>query len=115
MTGFIAKAKIFGTDNWKEGQIIGSNVIMCTCKKDPVIKQHNYWYIDAPAYYINPETVCWKCPETPYFEHDVLKVTDEFEEDNWVTIPNLIEMDYKIEVMGNLIDGHDLLKQENNE
>ena len=133
MTEFIAKAKIFGTDNWKEGQIIGSNVIMCTCKKEPAIKQHSFWYIDAPAYYINPETVCWKCPETPYFEKDIIKVTDEFEEDvigdvffhdgaflfaleedRWITIPNLMEMGYKITLLGNTIDNPELIEDESN-
>jgi hypothetical protein len=121
MTEFIAQAKRKDNGEWIEGAVIKFKGDCEVC---------DYSSIDCSRYDVNPETVRYKCPKTPYFEHDVLKVVDDLgeeviaeilffqgaflfpiEEDELITIPNLIECGYNISLLGNSIDTPELLEQ----
>ena len=138
MTEFVARAKDINK-NWIYGTAYKHvNRQPCPIGDKIVEKDISYyiiksgfadWNMPTPidCIEVHKGTVCWQCPETHYFEKDIIKVTDEFEEDvigdvffhdgaflfaleedRWITIPNLMEMGYKIELIGNLVDNPEL-------
>lgn len=142
MTEFVARAKD-QYKNWVYGAAFKHiNRQPCPISDKITEKDISYyiiksgfadWNMPTPidCVEVNKDGICWQCPETPYFEHDILKVVDEFndeiigdvffyngaflfalEEDNWITIPNLMEMGYEITLLGNSIDNPELLQGE---
>lgn len=135
MTEFIARAKRTDNNTWVVGSVFNGQL---TAEVNVTPEFGAFFLTDKPrtliehdhvAFEVNKKTVCYQCPDTPYFEHDVLKVivdNDEevidevffaqgafifaIQEDEWVTLPILMEMGYTITHLGNSIDNPDLIQ-----
>ena len=126
MTEFIARAKRKDNKEWIKGELH----VNCNA---PHIHQ------GKQSYYIDKNTVCWQCPETPYFEHDVLKVYEKstegdgevyivevyfnfgaflvdvpYGESECLSVAELNDLDFEVELLGNTIDNPELLTTNSN-
>lgn len=142
MTEFVARAKD-RYKNWVYGAAFKHiNRQPCPISDKITEKDISYyiiksgsadWNMPTPidCVEVNKDGICWQCPETPYFEHDIIKAVDDLtedevvgeilffqgaflfpiEEDELITIPNLIERGYNISLLGNSIDTPELLEQ----
>lgn len=129
MTEFIARAKDF-SGIWRCGYYYyawrtSQHAIKCDEKQSVVADRE---------FEVDKETVCWKCPDTPYFEHDVLNITNEFGEETiaevyfdsgaflvdisygdaeCLCVAELEDLDFKVSILGNTIDNPELAPHEN--